>query len=408
MSTRRITILSLMFLLAALPALADQAAPADVPVVRNGAESAGGLEVVRLEEMWRAGGEDGDVIFGHVFRATADADGNVYLVDTQLSEVPVFAPDGELIKTLSREGEGPGETRAPLDAIFLPDGSLGIIQRFPGKVVRIDTDGTPLGDIFFADATEGGFTALYTGRSSGDQLMFVVQRATREENRQVRTFEVGRYDSTGKELACCFSRESVIDFDNPVIRESGILDTVVFGSTIGPDGRVYVSTAYDRYAIDVFAPDGTLHHVIEREFTKRPRTDIESGRIQGVFDLWANRGGQIMPTEIYDCAPTIADLYVDGTGNLWVENSRSAEAGPVEAMLTYDVFDAEGHFTRQVALVCDGDPLNDEIFRVRDDMVVLIRGSIPAMYASMADGRAETDDEAAEANMEVVCYRIPD
>ncbi|MCP4573074.1 MAG: hypothetical protein GY838_12025 [bacterium] len=407
MFTQRLIFVSLVCLFAST-AFADQAAPGDAPVIRSGSQPTAGLEVVQLEEMWRAGGEDGDVIFGHIFRATADGDGNVYLVDTQLSEVPVFSPTGEHIKTLSREGEGPGETREPLDAIFLPDGSLGILQRFPGKVVRIDTEGTPLGDIFFADATEGGFTALYTGRSCGDQLMFVIQRATRDENRQVRTFEVGRYDAAGNELARCFSRESVIDFDDPVIRESTILDVVIFGSTIGPDGRVYVSTAVDRFAINVYEPDGALHHVIEREFEKRPRTDLESGRIQSVFDLWANRGGQIMPTEIYDCAPTIADLYVDAGNNLWVEHSRSAESGPGNAMLTYDVFDENGAFTRQVALACEGDPLNDELFRVRDDMVVLIKGSIPAMYASMAEGQAETDDEAAEANMEVICYRIPD
>jgi hypothetical protein len=75
-------------------------------------------------------------------------------------------------------------------------------------------------------------------------------------------------------------------------------------------------------------------------------------------------------------------------------------------MLTYDVYDADGEFTRQVAFVCDGDPLNDELFRVRDDMVVLIKGSIPAMYAAMAPNAA-VDEEAADVNMEVVCYKIP-
>jgi hypothetical protein len=39
-------------------------------------------------------------------------------------------------------------------------------------------------------------------------------------------------------------------------------------------------------------------------------------------------------------------------------------------------------------------------------MVVLIKGSIPAMYAAMAPN-VEADEEAADANMEVVCYRFP-
>ena len=39
-------------------------------------------------------------------------------------------------------------------------------------------------------------------------------------------------------------------------------------------------------------------------------------------------------------------------------------------------------------------------------MVVLVKGSIPAMYAAMAPDVA-VDEEAADANMEVVCYKIP-
>lgn len=399
-----------LFVLLSLIVVLTTSAGADdaVPVVNNGAEPPEGQEVVRLEEMWRAGGEDGEVIFGQIFRAEADAEGNVYLLDTQLSEVPVFSPDGEHVKTLSRDGEGPGETHEPVDLTFLPDGSLGILQRMPGKVVRIDTEGTPLGDIHLADTAEGGFTALYTGRCRGDELMFVLQHATRDEAIQVRTIVVGRYDAQGNELARGFERRTEIDFMNPVIRESVILDVAIFGSTIAPDGCIYVAPAYDRYAINVYAPDGSLDHVIEREFAVRPRTEIESGRIQAVFDLWSSRGPQEFPTEIYDCAPTVADLYVDDENNLWVEHSRSADSGSDEAMLTYDVFDGEGRFRRQVALVCEGNPVNDELFRVRDDMVVLVKGSIPAMYAAMAGGATETDAEAAEANMEVVCYRIPD
>ena len=392
--------------LTALPTPAAQPATPNPQVVHNPATPPGGLELIHLQEMWRAGGEDGDEIFGQIFRADADADGNVYLVDSQLSEVPVFSPDGERIATLSREGEGPGETREPVDMLLLPDGSVGILQRFPGKVVRVDHTGAPLGDIVFSSPTEGGFTALYTGRCRGDELMFVIQRATRDETSSTRTFEVARYDLAGTELACCFSRSSVIDFSNPVIRESSVLDVAIFGSTIAPDGCVYVGPDHDRYAINVYRPDGTLDHVIERAFTKRPRTALESGRIEAVFATWGRRGNQQMPSEIYDCAPTITDLYVDDQNRLWVENSRSAEAGPDEAMLTYDIFDPSGRFTHQVALVCEGDPVNDELFRVRDDMVVLVKGSIPAMYASMAPN-VEADDEAADAFMEVVCYRIP-
>ena len=72
--------------------------------------------------------------------------------------------------------------------------------------------------------------------------------------------------------------------------------------------------------------------IIEREFAKRPRNELESQRIEAVFATWGRRGNQQMPTEIYDCAPTITDLYVDDANRLWVEHSRSAEAGPDESL----------------------------------------------------------------------------
>ena len=399
------------FLLAAPIGLAEQPAfPADVPVVENPAIPPNGLQVVQLEEMWRAGGEDSEVFFGHVFRAVADDQDNVYLLDTQLSEVPVFSPTGEHLKTLSREGEGPGESREPADLTMMPDGTLGIVQRFPAKVVKVTLDGTPAGNMEFGDSAAGGFNSVFTGRLRGDNLMFVAQYATRTEQMQTRTWYVARFDAAGQEVARCWSQDLVIDFSNPVIRETDILNPIVFGSTPGPDGKVYIAPFWDDYSILVYASDGSLDHVVTRPFEARKRVDLETGRIQRVFDFWGSRGGGLLPTEVQPNATAITDLYVDAENRLWVENSRSAEAGPAEAMLTYDIYDAEGRFDRQVALVCDGDPQDDELFRVSDDMVVLIKGSIPALYASMAGGAVEAieEEEAAEAaDMEVVCYRWP-
>ena len=68
--------------------------PDDVHLVKNGASPAKGLEVVQLEEMWRAGGEDSEVIFGHIFRAEADDEGNAYLLDTQLRRFRSSRPPG--------------------------------------------------------------------------------------------------------------------------------------------------------------------------------------------------------------------------------------------------------------------------------------------------------------------------
>ena len=141
------------------PALAGETVLVDgIPHVMNPATPRDGVQTLDLQEQWRTGGEDDEIFFGVVTNAISDDEGNIYLLDMQLSEVQVYSPAGEQFKTLSREGEGPGEIQRPADLLFMPDGSLGIVQMFPGKVVKIDLDGNPAGSFapFANDPTAGG------------------------------------------------------------------------------------------------------------------------------------------------------------------------------------------------------------------------------------------------------------
>jgi hypothetical protein len=87
-------------------------AAADVEQVKN-TEPAHPPRTVQLEELWRVGGEDGELLFGAIVGTTTDPDGNVYLLDHHLKHVEVISPDGEHLRTLSGEGDGPGEIRNP-------------------------------------------------------------------------------------------------------------------------------------------------------------------------------------------------------------------------------------------------------------------------------------------------------
>ena len=57
----------------------------------------------------------------------ADADGNVYLLDGQISEIQVFDPEGELLRTIGRQGEGPGEFQNGADMFWAPGGEIGVV-----------------------------------------------------------------------------------------------------------------------------------------------------------------------------------------------------------------------------------------------------------------------------------------
>jgi len=101
----------------ALPSAAGEEVMKDgVLHVVNGSEPSGGTQTMHLEEIWRVGGEDDEeTVFGIINKVLIDDANNIYLLDAQLSEISVFSPEGELINTLGREGEGPGEFRGPTD-----------------------------------------------------------------------------------------------------------------------------------------------------------------------------------------------------------------------------------------------------------------------------------------------------
>jgi len=103
------TLTVILMLMMTVPALAGEEVDKDgVLHVMNGTEPSGEKVTVELEEVWRHGGEDDEEFFGMISQCVVGDDGTIYLLDTRMSEVPVYSPDGERLTTLSREGDGPG------------------------------------------------------------------------------------------------------------------------------------------------------------------------------------------------------------------------------------------------------------------------------------------------------------
>ena len=168
--------------------------------VRNDDQPRDGRRTVTLRERWRIGGDDEETLFGRIPRVAAGPDGNVYVLDSQLCEVSVYDRDGALLRTLFREGEGPGEVREPRDMFVLGDGRVGLIQDFPGVAVMVDGQGNPAGRITVG-GTEGGIHSLTACQGRGDVLLLA---GTHHDNSRPgfsgRDFFLERYSPAGELL----------------------------------------------------------------------------------------------------------------------------------------------------------------------------------------------------------------
>jgi hypothetical protein len=129
--------------------------------------------VYRADELWRAGDADGDVILGVIAGVTTDEDGRVYVLDGQLSTIHVFAAHGEYRGTLSREGDGPGESRRPTDLTMLGPDRLAFTHPFPGRAITRELDGTPAGDIHYRPTlgSSSSYVALQMIHGTRDRLV---------------------------------------------------------------------------------------------------------------------------------------------------------------------------------------------------------------------------------------------
>ena len=83
-----------------------------------------------FEEVYRAGGLSAPewAQFVDPTRMGFDAAGNLYVLDDEASRVVVIDADGNLVRTVGREGEGPGEFQSPAAIVVWRDGRFGVVD----------------------------------------------------------------------------------------------------------------------------------------------------------------------------------------------------------------------------------------------------------------------------------------
>ena len=371
--------------------------------VLNPAAPAEAPETITPEELWRMGGDDDDeeVIFGVLTSIATDSEGNVYLLDMQLSQVYVYSADGEYLNTIGREGEGPGEFRRAGDMFIAPDGNVAVMQRMPGKIILLSTQGDPMGEWPMPGGNEGAPMFLRGGGPAGDGLVLAMGSFKRSEQKMEVTQTVARINGEGDIVATYSERNRTRDFANMSFDEKS--DARVLW-TADRDGRVYINDNFDSYAIDVFDRAGNRERVIEREYEHRKRSAEEMERNKP--KVMIRRGGKTVEPET-KASPTdrdIMDIQWREDGTLWVLPSRGVYDQADGVIATYDMYDGQGRFVRQVSIRGEGSFEDDGLHFVGERMYVVrgLRSAQDAMHGEGGGGEEEEDP----GPMAVICYDL--
>jgi len=408
-----IALLTASLVIAGIPAVTAAGSWKGQEVQKDGAlhvvNPASGFEnpvTVDLKEIFRLGGESEseEEFFGVIMRITTDAKNNIYVLDTQLSEVKIYDTNGKYLKTIGREGEGPGEFRNPADMFFMPDGNIGVMQVFPGKIVMLTANGDPAGDYPLPKPEGDGFQVLRGGRRCGSHLVLARQLQKMSEGKFTQNISLDRLDLQGKVANTYVSMERALDMANLVIDEKTFSTWEQGGRwDAGNDGRVFVVTHNSNYEVTVFNADGTKDRVIERTYEKRNRTAEETAEIKSIYEAFTRQApGAKVEVNSFDA--DINSVYSRDDGSLWVLTSRGSRKLPAGVLGVFDVFDDKGHFVRQVTMKGQGNAMKDGYFFVGDRLYV-VTGWLDAVMAMQGGGaKQETDTETSP--MELICYRV--
>jgi hypothetical protein len=108
--------------------------------------------------------------------------------------------------------------------------------------------------------------------------------------------------------------------------------------------------------------------------------------------------------EVEDFAPAVTEIWVREDGTLWVLPSPGERDQPEGVMQTYDVFDAQGQFVRQVSLACEGDPSEDRLILFAPGRAALIRGAADARQNMFGHSADDGDEESPVHDVTIYRY----
>lgn len=391
---------------ALLPLLLAATATAAPAVVENGAKPAKGVRTAKLTELWTRGGDSDDVFFGAAAQVHAGPGGQVLVLDTRLSEVKVLGPDGELVRTLGREGDGPGEVRRPGDMFIAGDGAVCMLQGFPGRVVKVKADGTPAGEAKYGTGQPGAgqFAVMVRGLPHpGGMVLAGITMSFGSSSVSDQEYFLSLCGPDGTRRQQLLSKQSRVDYADFALDELGM--DFVWQRLAGlPDGRLYVAPERNEYRVSVYGPDGKPVREITRAYQSPPRSAAQKEQARRILEaIGANYPTRPKRLSVETTAPAVAGIWVTDDGRMWVLTGDEQPGRPKGTWCMLDVFAPDGTFEQQVALPGAHDQQQDALFVLRDGRLVVVTGALDSFLSQQAVAGGEEEEGA---DLEITCYKL--
>jgi len=258
--------------------------------------------------------------FGDISDVGRLPDGDIAVADRQARFISIFDTGGNLVRTLGREGEGPGEFLDPIavaatnNALLVWDWDQLRVTRFDLATDRIATyrvEGLVNVTDNFGDLP-GGFVIGNVGFPNG----------IGESSSWTAELAAVRWDSVrGESDTLVAFRQRTSQWVDPSIGLSGSPTFSARGTFAAGNGRVYW-TEGDSAVVHVWAEGGA-----ERIVWNWPPRTVSPEHVDAYLKRWLARmpeqqhddiREQVAKLPVAETFPTISDLVYDAAGGIWV------------------------------------------------------------------------------------------
>lgn len=367
---------SRLALLAVLPAAACDGASQD--------KDPDAAAALRLTEELRIGTVEGGTAdaFGRVAALDADGAGRIYVADGLSKDIRVFGSDGRHVRTLGREGSGPGEFRIISGMARSGDGRLWVMDPASSRLTVYDTTGALLATLRLELSLATTIPWL-GGVDQAGNIYDSTRETTAPRSAAGPRSLLVRYGPEGDHLAATDTLPlPTTKTDMFEGRTSGgirFFTNVPFSPSqrwrLAPDGSVWTGVT-SSYRLDRVSFDGDTLAVLRHARRPVPVSHRERDSLAAAEGVPADR--------IPAVKPAFRSFLVDPAGRVWVEPYLPGGSGT-----EWDVFSASGtHLglvrtaldleTEEILPIVRGDHLY-AVTRDETDVPYIVRMRVPAL-----------------------------
>lgn len=300
-----------------------------VKIITNPEFPRDGQVTYQLEEELSIGEEEVDenYMFNQPRSVKAAEDGSIYVLDGRDICIKVYDREGKYLRTIGRQGQGPGEFSS--GSLYFDIGSdekIYIMDCRNSCVIIMDKDGAFIHSF--------RLPGRLFGEMETDKNNFIYfERKFRDE--EARKTSIHRYNSTGDEIL----NYGTFKIVQPVIQRrtktsisstvSRIAATTVW--TVDQEGKLYAGYG-DKYQISVYNPNGSLSFKFGRDYPPIANKNYDGTPLRpkyiGVFNVITRH------------------WFFGENGNLWIETPSKEDIEEI----VYDIFSPKGIYLKRTHL----------------------------------------------------------